>query len=495
MPVRELNARNAEAETEFNKDYALSMANRKYGEQYSHIYYSRLTKKRPAVYAQGKAAWNGLKMGGEEVKYSLKVLDVGNNSISWVVGTIYRDMKLKPSILEEITASHFGAPPPPPKKYTDGESDEVFLEDESGRVKLVGDLITGSDSKNKLVLMTGCVVAVMGSELASGDFNVLDIRFLEYAPQAPLPSPNEDGKPRYLALVSGLSLRGSSYEGYHLQLLKEYLIGELGGLDDQAESAHIVQLIVAGNSLDANDEEETAQVSSSISTAFLPSAAQLTEAGQKKKKAAETKYGYDSSQFHPEPMQHLDSFLADIVSSVPVTIMPGDSDLANATLPQQPIHHSLFPECNKLLKEASECPAFETVTNPHWMTLASGMTVLGTAGQPTNDMYKYLPETDVDRLDLLNQTLRWQHVAPTAPDTLAAYSFYEKDPFILTQTPHIYFAGNQPYFDARLVEGTGDNGGQVQVRLVAIPKFSETGELVLINLNSPTLETTTIKFA
>ncbi|KAF5098181.1 hypothetical protein D0Z00_002129 [Geotrichum galactomycetum] len=406
-------------------------------------------------------------------------------------------MKLKPSILEEITTSHFGAPPPPPKKYTDGENDEVFLEDESGRVKLVGDLITGSNSKKKMVLVTGCVVAVMGSELASGDFNVLDIRFIEYAPQAPLPSPEADGKPRYLALVSGLGLKGSSYEGYPLQLLKEYLTGELGGSEDQTESAHIVQLIVAGNSLNANDEEETAQVSSSISTAFLPSAAQLSEAGHhnKKKKAVETKYGYDSSQFHPEPMHHLDSFLAEVVSSVPVTIMPGDTDLANITMPQQPIHHSLFPECNKLLNTESECPAFETVTNPHWMTLASGMTVLGTAGQPINDMYKYLPETEIDRLDLLNQTLRWQHVAPTAPDTLAAYSFYEKDPFILTQTPHIYFAGNQPYFDARLVEGTGGKGGLVQVRLVAIPKFSETGELVLIDLNSPTLETTTIKFA
>lgn len=472
------------------------MANRKYGEQYSNIYYSRLTKKRPMVYAQGKASWNGLKMNGEEAKYSLKVLDVGNNSLSWVVGTIYREMKLKPSILEEITASHFGAPPPPPKKYTDGENDSVFLEDESGRVNLVGDLITGSNSKNKLVLMTGCVVAVLGSELASGDFNVLDIRFLEYAPQAPLSPPNSD-KPKFLALVSGLGLKGSSYESYTLQLLKEYLTGELGGLDDQDESEKIVQLIFAGNSLDADDEETTAHTDPAISQAFLPSAAQLVEVGHKNKKKSSTeiKYGYDSSQFHPEPMQHLDMFLADIVSSVPVTIMPGNTDLANITLPQQSIHHSLFPECNKLLNTNSDCPAFETVTNPHWMTLASGVTILGTAGQPINDMYKYLPETDVDRLDLLNQTLRWQHVAPTAPDTLAAYSFYEKDPFILTQTPHIYFAGNQPYFDTRLVEGTSGNGDPVQVRLVAIPKFSETGELVLVNLNSPILETTTIKFA
>lgn len=71
----------------------------------------------------------------------------------------------------------FGAPPAPPEKYTTSELDDIYLEDESGRVKLTG------DSLQSKVLLTGCVVAVLGSEMTSGDFEVADVRFAEYAPQ------------------------------------------------------------------------------------------------------------------------------------------------------------------------------------------------------------------------------------------------------------------------------------------------------------------------
>ena len=188
---------------------------------------------------------------------------------------------------------------------------------------------------------------------------------------------------------------------------------------------------MAGNSLDADDEENSGKGnvgldgSSTFSSAFLPNAAQLAEAVSKRKTKV-VKYGYDRSQFHPEPMQHLDTFIADIASSVPVSIMPGVSDIANVTLPQQPIHPALFPESRKLAKSSSG-PIFESVTNPHWWELATDsqfpVTIFGSSGQPINDMYKYLPGEDIDRLDLLNQTLRWQHAAPTAPDTLSAYPF------------------------------------------------------------------------
>lgn len=461
------------------------MEKRAYGEQYSHIYFDRLTAKRPKVYAVAKRVWDGLKIDGEMAKYSLKVLDVGNHPISWVVGTVYREMKFKPSILEQITASHFGAPPPPPHKYTDPESDELMLEDESGRIKLVGKgVIEASKS-----LVTGCVMAVLGKELPSGDFEVLDMRFSECAPQRPIPKPISE-KPRYLALVSGLSIKGSVYEGYTLQLLKEYLTGEIGGEEEQTESSEIVQLIIAGNSLDADDEDAAEGADDALSSAFLPNAVQLAQA--KKKKVKEVKYGYDRSQFHPEPMQHLDSFVAEIASSVPVAIMPGETDLANMTMPQQPIHPALFQEARKLNHDQ---PVFESVTNPSWFEFGKDpVVVFGSSGQPINDMYKYLPEEDVDRLDLLSQTLRWQHSVPTAPDTLSAYSFYEQDPFIFNETPHICFAGNQPYFDTRLVQAVDNSGNDVTIRLLTVPDFSSTGELVLVNLNSPTFETTSVRF-
>ena len=61
------------------------------------------------------------------------------------------------------------------------------------------------------------------------------------------------------------------------------------------------------------------------------------------------------------------------------------------------------------------------------------------------------------RIDLLESTLRWRHVLPTAPDTLASYPFYDTEPFIIAEAPHVYFAGNQPAFETRLVTGLCSN--------------------------------------
>ena len=55
--------------------------------------------------------------------------------------------------------------------------------------------------------------------------------------------------------------------------------------------------------------------------------------------------------------------------------------------------------------------------------------------------------------------LRWRHLAPTAPDTLTCYPFHDRDPFILTATPHVFFVGNQPAFEARVVTGRPPGGG------------------------------------
>ncbi len=62
-------------------------------------------------------------------------------------------------------------------------------------------------------------------------------------------------------------------------------------------------------------------------------------------------------------------------------------------------------------------------------------------------------DVDGDRLDMLEQTLQWRHMAPTAPDTLTCYPFATKDPMVISECPHIYFAGGQPEFATRLLEG------------------------------------------
>lgn len=55
-----------------------------------------------------------------------------------------------------------------------------------------------------------------------------------------------------------------------------------------------------------------------------------------------------------------------------------------------------------------------------------------------------------------------------------------QDPFTLSSTPHVFFAGNQPAFATRTLPTPG--GGSV--RLVAVPSFAATGTLVLLNVRT-----------
>lgn len=74
------------------------------------------------------------------------------------------------------------------------------------------------------------------------------------------------------------------------------------------------------------------------------------------------------------------------------------------------------------------------------------------------------------------------------------YPFSDRDPFILHQTPHVYFVGNQPRFETRLV--TVPAAGREQekkVRIVLVPRFCESGEVVLVN--TATLEVKVQQFA
>ena len=67
------------------------------------MYFLRLAKIKPAVEQVAAKAWEGTKIGGEEVKKVERVLDVRQGELCWVAGTIYMDMPLKPNILEDVS--------------------------------------------------------------------------------------------------------------------------------------------------------------------------------------------------------------------------------------------------------------------------------------------------------------------------------------------------------------------------------------------------------
>lgn len=173
---------------------------------------------------------------------------------------------------------------------------------------------------------------------------------------------------------------------------------------------------------------------------------------------------------------------------MPIHILPGPTDPSGSILPQQKIPRAMFGS-------VSSYSSFTCETNPTYLNLAPGSdddfptspsrTLLINSGQPLNDMFKYFPSPPTTRLSIVESTLKWRHMAPTAPDTLWCHPYFTTDPFVLTQTPDIYLIGNQPRFQSRLVrDGDEDGGGAKRCRVVLVPEFSKTGVLVLVNLRT-----------
>lgn len=71
---------------------------------------------------------------------------------------------------------------------------------------------------------------------------------------------------------------------------------------------------------------------------------------------------------------------------------------------------------------------------------------------------------------------------------VGCYPFQDKDQFVIEECPHVYFVGSQPRFETTVIGGPA---GQT-VRLITVPKFKETGELVLLDMD--TLEPEIVKF-
>ena len=357
-----------------------------------------------------------------------------------------------------------------------------MLEDESGRLRLVGQAL-----KNEM-LVTGCIVAVLGAENSNGEFELVEIKIPDLARQpqrwerddaeAALAKRGKrkrgDEKTRpsggRTAIVSGLGISGDEADGLKLDLLMEYLVGDAAGPSVQEESAKISRLIIAGNAL---------------ANASLQSAAAKEEIVVKR---SQKKYGYDASSYNPAPTEHLDLFLATILPSMPVTLIPGEADPVNVSLPQQPFHGALLPRSRAYAATPSsgEIGWFDTVTNP-WDGDLDGWRFMGTGGQPVDDMFKYVDGDD--RIEMMEHLLRWRLGAPTAPDTLWCYPFQDDDPFVMGECPHVYFVGNQPRFDTTVIDGPL---GQ-SVRLISIPAFKETGQFAIVDMDTLEVETMTIE--
>ncbi|KZV65840.1 hypothetical protein PENSPDRAFT_111792 [Peniophora sp. CONT] len=464
--------------TENTPSFTLDAQNKSFKHQYANIYFLRLRLLRTYVEKQAEKKWHDLAGSPRLVP---RVLEVTKGQLCFIVGTVYMDMPLKPNVLEDIGRDRSIPAPPPPKKIF-SDDDVISLEDESGRIRLVGERVKNA------ILVTGVIAGVLGVETAAGDFEVVDVCFADLPPHdgqdgdepdaMQIDDAVEDQDEEYIAVISGLDIGPSAASDAQMQMVVEYLTGEGGGPDDAGVASRITRLIVAGNSL---------------------APIEPTEDGPKERKAK--RYGHDPANFSPHPIHDLSGLLADVARSMPVHILAGQTDPQGVILPQQPFPRAMFGD-------AAKFASFSCETNPTYLRFAPGSeddaqptngassshaypytrTILATSGQPLSDLCKYVPTSGTARLDLAEATLRWRHMAPTAPDTLWCHPFFTTDPFVLRATPDVYVHGCQPHFATRLVEDDSK-----RCRVVLAPSFAESGVLVLIGLR--TLNVRTVKFA
>ncbi|XP_039160270.1 DNA polymerase delta small subunit isoform X2 [Eucalyptus grandis] len=385
------------------------------GQQYSQIYFARLHMMRTLLYS--------LVPNLKPHVPVCTVLGLEGGKECIIVGTLYKHMKLKPTILDEYSKERSAVPLVKLHNFMHPD-DHLVLEDESGRVKLSGSLF----SPASYVTVQDVLEAGLPSQL-----------------EFPLKS-RED---KYVVLVSGLNIGSSTCNPLQFQLLVDHITGHLGDEQEQGIAAEIVHVVIAGNSVEIPRGILNRQNLASKDLSTLS-----------------------------EPIKELDILLMQIAAGLPLDIMPGPNDPANFSLPQQPLNKCLFPG-------SSAYNTFRSCTNPHCFEL-DNIRFLGTSGQNIDDLDKYSEAKN--KLEFMERTLKWRHLAPTAPNTLGCYPFADRDPFLIESCPHVYFVGNQDKYETQMLKGSE---GQL-VRLISIPKFCETGTAVVLNLKN--LECHTLTF-
>ncbi|KAJ3305251.1 hypothetical protein HDV03_001849 [Kappamyces sp. JEL0829] len=439
--------------------------------QYSSLYSSRLEQLAPRVKMAAQATWTA-----DQALECSRVASIPQTGMMapegrlWVLGTLYCDMPLKECVLDEIGRQNWVEAPPPREKYT-SDQDKVILEDESGRVVLSGPRL------KEYLLTTGMIVGVMGKQEADGSSLVVEeivFPLLEPQPSLPLESDSET----WIAIVSGLDIGAtdpSAQTGdFLVQLFADWISGELGSKETRALTSKISRLYIAGNSLAQPSAEDEAR------------------------RTVKNKFGRGVVEFDPHPLESLDEFFSSLLPSLHVGVISGQTDPTTHLLPQKPIHPSL-------LHESNHYSSLSTLSNPVFFKENETLCI-GTGGQIIDDIFKYVDTSS--RLDIATTVMASGIVAPTCPDTLWTRPFI-KDPFCMTTPPHLFFVGNQPEFATRLITGPRgvlsksarsaqdeamDQGlpAEESCRVVLVPKFRDSGIVVLVRLE--TLECKTVCF-
>lgn len=82
------------------------MPSRLYSRQYAALYDYRLRAlRRGRLLAKARAKWEEAQdaEGEEKPRWTEKILDIKKGKVTYITGIVYREMKLKPDVLQDLT--------------------------------------------------------------------------------------------------------------------------------------------------------------------------------------------------------------------------------------------------------------------------------------------------------------------------------------------------------------------------------------------------------
>ena len=506
--------------------------NHAYTHQYNHMYTHRLDALRTRCLERAKTENDPSLEDGKASQITPRIIELKEGVLSTVVGTIVKDSPARPVFDTNYHSSAVFDPIgdadqnpltlQPLRTYANEDNDVVILEDESGRVELKSQ--DENDTIDARKLVTGMVVAVTG--IVQSNTGALEVSKIHYpalpTQKNPLKSTLNGEQDTfstyspYIMIVSGLHCGGTGMQyndinssiSLRRSMLCDYIAGHIYPNDDAVK---ISRLIIAGGGCCRPQTESSEKL--------LSNQKFVARSNTTRKKNESSSYIKSLAL----SAQELDMFITEICSSgIPVDLIPGLHDPTNANLPQQPLHPCLLPYSSTFDvgdKGNDDSGLFHRATNPYQAEVGK-ILLLGSDGKNITDFRRYTSsfpskenesKTTIKKednetsdkseersimspLEALEQTLMCNHLAPTAPDSLRCFPFYDKDPFVIDECPHIYFTGNSPKFETKMFFDNGNrNNESVKCRLVCVPSFMETGEAVLVNLH--TLACECISFA
>ena len=225
--------------------------NREYTQQFSHLYYTRLAEIQQELGSVCLKKW-----GDAGIKTVNRILDIQPGVPCVCVGTLYKEMALKPNFLVDYLQNVAGggggdeddddddageaaadreAMVDAQRVTYQSEGDQLILEDESGRMTLEGAALDPH-------LMTGVVIGVKGVWQRDANFVVEDTCVCGFPVQkvSIKSCVRPDTGPVYLALISGLNVGSPKLKPLALQLMLDFVSGNIGDPDTAARIARLV---------------------------------------------------------------------------------------------------------------------------------------------------------------------------------------------------------------------------------------------------------------